>query len=216
MTEMNDDDLLKLEQNAFRESMKDGLTELFGAFVFLFVPLMYRIVAFVAIFVAMYLFFIPYLFEAARQKYTYPRLGYVKLREKESDFDIKPFFGLVIVTFILTGIATFIFTGDIYNFYNWILMLPIAIGLIMFGPSVYLVDRSGSAKYWLFGIFTTMLGFTVVYLISQFPTVNIYDGIMVYSILVAITLVIVGTIKFLRFTRAYPILDLPEDEMSEQ
>ena len=112
---MNDEDLVKLEQNAFRDSMKDGLTETLAGFIFLMCAIMFNQPSFVGLFVVFYIIFLPRLVEASREKYTYPRIGYVKLRTKESDFEIKPFLLLLLIMIAASGIATQVLTNDILN-----------------------------------------------------------------------------------------------------
>ncbi len=213
---MNDDDLKRLEQNAFRDSMKDGSTELLGGFLLLFAPIMFYQPSFIAIFVVFYIILLPHAIERFRQKYTYPRIGYVKLRTSESDTDPKPFLLLLVICFLVTGIATFLFTGDIFNIYNWIPMFPLFFGVLMFGPSAYLVEKAKSKAYWLFGIITSIAGILIIYLTTIFPPTDVYDSIIAFSMFLGIALIIGGAVKFLHFIRAYPVLDSEEDEVSEQ
>ncbi|MDF1538249.1 MAG: hypothetical protein P1Q69_05055 [Candidatus Thorarchaeota archaeon] len=212
---MNDDDLKRLEQNAFRDSMKDGSTELLGGVLLLFAPIMFYQPAFVAFFALFFIFLLPHGIERFRQKYTYPRIGYVKLRTSESDTDPKPFLLLLVICFLVTGIATFLFTGDIFNIYNWIPMFPLFFGVLMFGPSAYLVEKARSKAYWLFGLITSIAGFIIFYLTTIFPPTDVYAGIIVFSMFLGIALVIGGAVKFLHFTRTYPILESEEDDASE-
>ncbi len=213
---MNDDDLAKLEQNAFRDTMKDGLVELLGGTMLLFAPIMAFQSSFIIIFIIFYIILLPQAIERARQKYTYPRIGYVKLRIKESDTNPKPFLLLLVISILATGIVTFLLTDDVFNLYNWVSMLPFLFGMIMFAPSAYLVEKSGSKKYWLLGLITSISGFIIAYLTSVYPTTDVYEGILAFCMLMGISLIVGGLVRFLYFLRTYPILDSQEDAVSEQ
>ncbi|MHA2424077.1 MAG: hypothetical protein ACXAEF_04770 [Candidatus Thorarchaeota archaeon] len=213
---MSDDDLKRLEQNAFRDSMKDGSTELLGGFLLLLAPIMFYQPSFIAFFVVFYILLLPQGIERFRQKYTYPRIGYVKLRTSESDTDLKPFLLLLVISILITGIATYLFTGDIFNIYNWIPMFPLFFGVLMFGPSAYLVEKARSKAYWLLGILTTIAALIIIYLTTIFPPTDVYDGIIAFTMFFGIALILGGAVKFLHFLRAYPVLDSEEDEVSEQ
>ena len=213
---MNDDDLKILEQNVFREAMKDGFTELFGGLILIFAPMMLYQPIFGIIFVMFYIVLIPQEVEQIRRKYTYPRIGYVKFRTRESHMDLKPILFPLIISILTTGIAVFMFTDNVFNFYNWFAMFPLLFGMIMFGPSAYLVRKSGSKVYWLLGTLTSISGFITLYLTTIYPTTDVYNGIIAFCMLLGVALIIGGAIKFLHFIRTYPILDSQEDAVSEQ
>ena len=213
---MNDDDLVKLEQNAFRESMKDGVMETLAGFVFLIMAVMFQQPAFIGVFVVFNLLLLPRLVEVFRDKHTYPRIGYVKLKTKESDFSIRPLLLLLVVVATLTGLATQLLVGDVFNLYNWLILMPFALGLIMFGPSIFLVEKTGSKTYYLFGTITSILGLVVSYLSTVYPTTDYLDGAMAFCMILGVALAIGGLLKLAYFLRTYPILDTQEDVVSEQ
>lgn len=213
---MNDEDLVKLEQIAFRESMKDGLIETLSGFMFLMMAVMIRLPSFIGVFVFFYIIFLPRLVEMSREKYTYPRIGYVKLRTKETDIQIKPFLLLLLIMIAATGITIQLLTNNIFNLENWVRLIPFTVGILLFGPSVFLVEKTGSKSYWLFGILSTILGLVVSYLSLIYPTHSYYDGIIAYCLILGTPLLLGGLIKFLHFTHSYPVLESQEDDVSEQ
>jgi hypothetical protein len=213
---MSDEDLVRLEQNAFKDSMKDGLVETIAGFIFIITAIMFNQPAFVGIFVVFYLLFLPRFVEASREKYTYPRIGYVQLRTKESDLDFKSFLLLLLIIAAATGIATQLLTNNIFDPYNWVMLFPFSLGTLLFGPSAFLVDKTGSKAYWLFGTITSLLGLVVSYLSTIYPTQSYYDGILAYCMILGTTLLIGGLLKFLYFTHTNPVLESQEDDVSEQ
>jgi hypothetical protein len=213
---MNDEDLVKLEQNAFKDSMKDGLVETLAGVIFIMTAFIFNQPAFIGIFVVFYLLFLPRFVEASREKYTYPRIGYVQLRTKESDMDFKSFLLLLLIIIAATGIATQLLTNNIFDPYNWVLFFPFSLGTLLFGPSVYLVEKTGSKSYWLFGTISSILGLVVSYLTIIYPTQSYYDGILAYCMILGTILLCGGLIKFLYFTHTHPVLESQEDDVSEQ
>ncbi len=207
------DDLITMEQNTYSDTMKDGIAETFTGMFFLFTTLMFQNPAFIGIFVAIYILFLPHAIERIRERFTYPRLGYVKLRTDESDLDTRSFGILIASILIAAAVAVQVLTGDLLNLYNWILVIPFAFGMLMFGPSVYLVTKTGSKLYWLFGIFTTSVGLAVSIIATHSPPANPYDGMLYYCLLLGLIFGIGGLIKFLHFTRTYHVLDSQEDEV---
>ncbi len=213
---MNDDDLTKMEQKAYRETMKDGVTETLAGMFFLFTTLMIQNPAFIGIFVGIYILFLPQFLERIRERYTYPRLGYVRLRTTESDLDAKSFGLLLLLILVSTAISVQVLTNDILNLYNWTLFLPLVMGMLMLGASSYLVTKTGSKAYWLFGIFTTCLGLVVSILAVLYAPVHYTVSIQIYCLLLGVIFGIGGLIKFTHFTRTNPVLDNQEDEANEQ
>ncbi|MGY5876762.1 MAG: hypothetical protein RTU30_13520, partial [Candidatus Thorarchaeota archaeon] len=131
------------------------------------------------------------------------------------EFKALPFLLLLVVTIIGAGIVTHMFTGDVFNPYNWLMVIPVVLGMIMFGPSLYLVDKSGSKSYYLFGLFSLLLGLIVSYLTAIFPPTDYLGGTIAFCMILGITLTVVGLSKLVFFLRTNPVLDPQEDEVSE-
>ena len=115
---------------------------------------------------------------------------------------------VVIVFFILL----FIFTGDdpraLYDFEYWYEFLPLLFGLIMFGPSLDMVDKTGQKEYYSLGIFSTILGLIVVVMNFQVPK----EGFTIYLLILGVTSCIVGVLSFIRFVKKYPIIEETEPQ----
>ena len=213
---LNDKDLIKTGQDAYRATMKDGFIEVMAGFFFIMTPVIFIRPSFVSIFVVIYIFFLPQYSEIFRKKYTYPRIGYVKLRVDESDYRPKILLGLLFIVIVASGILFMLMTGDVTNYNNWFLMFPFILGMVLLAPSAYLVDRTGSKTYWGFGILTTILGLAVSVLTINFPPDGPFDGLVAFSMLLGIGLLIAGFIKFAFFIHSNPVIENQEDLPSEQ
>lgn len=212
---MNDKDLVKTGQNAFRETMKDGFTELLGGLLFVMAPAIFIEPSFIIIFVAVYVILLPHLVENFRKKYTYPRVGYVKLRSSESDSSVRALLVLLFFVIVSSAILVMLMTQDVMNYYNWFIMFPFILGMIMLGPSAYLADRTGSKIYWGFGVLTTFLGLVISIITLSYPPDGIFDGLLAFSMMLGAGLLVGGLVKFGYFIHSNPVIDNQEDPTSE-
>ncbi|MHA1636600.1 MAG: hypothetical protein ACTSUB_01170, partial [Candidatus Thorarchaeota archaeon] len=108
-------DLKDIEQKAFRDTMRDGLTELSAGLLFLLAPIMNLEPSFMIFFVVFYVIFLPHGLENIRQKYTYPRVGYVKARVSMDDVNLRSLVALMFVVIIGSITAVYAMTDDISN-----------------------------------------------------------------------------------------------------
>ena len=209
-------DLKDIEQKAFRDTMRDGLTELSAGLLFLLAPIMNFEPSFMIFFVVFYVIFLPHALENIRQKYTYPRVGYVKTRVSTADINLKALVALLFVIIIGSATVVFVMTDDISNIYNWVTIFPFTLGLIMLAPSLYLVEKTGLKSYWLFGFSTSIFGLLFSYFTILNPPPSPYLGALVFSMLLGVGLMVVGIITFFRFIYSNPVIATQEDAGSEQ
>ncbi|MBN2228072.1 MAG: hypothetical protein JW779_00660 [Candidatus Thorarchaeota archaeon] len=204
-------DLKMIEQESYCELMQDGLTEVLLGLVFLVLPLLLFEPSFVGIFVVFYIILMPQAIESFRKKHTYPRIGYVKLQEEEAPKLSLGVAMVVLVIFIIIIVVVHgLFTNLIDRFfiYRW---LPAVFGFIMWGPSLYLKDKTGQSKYYLFGLFMSVTGIMIG--LADFSTVNIQGAL--YMLSWGTFFVVLGLLRFLLFIRKYPVLENPEDDIDE-
>jgi hypothetical protein len=205
-------DLKMIEQESYREYMQDGLTEVLLGLIFLVFPFLLFEPGFIAIFVVFYILFMPQVVEGFRRKYTYPRIGYAKLHEDEPprlSLGVAMVVLLIFIIIITVFYALFTNLIDRYFIYRW---LPAVFGFIMWGPSLYLKDKTGQNRYYLFGLLMSVTGVLVG--LANFSTVNIQGAL--YMVSWGAAFFILGLLRFLLFIRKYPILAIPEDDTIEQ
>lgn len=204
-------DLKMIEQESYRELMQDGLTEVLLGLILLAFPLILFESGFLVIFVIFYIIYMPQAIEAFRKKYTYPRIGYVKLHEDEAP---KLSLGIVIAVLLMFIIIIAVIYSVYANLidksfiYRW---LPAVFGFIMWGPSLYLKDRTGQNGYYLLGLLMSITGILVG--LANLSTVEV-QGIL-YMISWGIIFLTLGLMRFHLFIRKYPILENPEDDVNE-
>jgi len=205
---MDDKELVKTGQNAYRATMKDGFTEILSGFFFIMTPIIFIQPSFIGIFVVFYILFLPQYIEIIRKRYTYPRVGYVKLRTDSLDYRPKALLALLFFVIVSSAILVMLMTQNVTEYYNWFIMFPFILGTAMLAPSAYLVDRTGSRIYWGFGIVTTILGLIISTFTLSFSLDGPFDGLFVFSMLLGIGLLLGGFAKFVYFLRTNPVIDI--------
>lgn len=204
-------DLRKIEQQTFHEFMIDGITEILVGLVLLFVPVLLLMPVFVVFIPFFILFGAEPLLDFIRERTTYPRIGRVELKTELEDFSVKrsvlEFLVLILGAVVITFIAMFIVEGEITNLQLWYKWIPLCFGLIMFGPSLFLVEKTGQQRYYLLGAFTTIIGF--FFSILNFPDEKM--GMFLYFFTLGIIAIIIGIVRYNSFIRKYPIIEVEEE-----
>jgi hypothetical protein len=204
-------DLKKIEQHTFHEFMIDGITEILLGLVLIFMPLLFTIPVFV-VFVPFLLLYGPPFIESIRDRTTYPRLGRVEFKQdaEREGYSVKKslleFLLFILGAIVLTFIIMILIEGEFHYslIYNWI---PLLFGLIMFGPSLFLVDKTGLRRYYFLGVFSTILGF--FFSLLEFPDEML--GLYLYFVTLGVLSIILGIIRYIRFIRAYPVIHMEEE-----
>ena len=208
----NELSLKELERKTYNEFLIDGIAEILVGIVLLFLPVLFMNPIFVA-FTVFILFLGPQAVEFIRQRTTYPRIGRVEFRVEgqSGEYSMKKslleFLILISAVIILTLTAMIIFEGEILHIYLWYSWVPFIFGLIMFGPSLFLVEKTGLRYYYLFGIVSSVLG--LWFSILDFP--DIKDGMFLYFFTLGISILLLGVVRYIWFVRNYPIIETAED-----
>ena len=210
---MNDKINLKdLEQKTHREFLIDGVTEILLGLILLFIPIFFLNPIFI-VFTPFLLFVSPQVLDFIRQRTTYPRIGRVEFKEEgTSDTtsvkkSLLEFLIFLMVVFSLTIVCMLIFEGKILDISSWYSWVPFVFGLIMFGPSLYLVEKTGLRYYYIFGIFSSLLGLRISLL--EFP--GKFDGMYMYFFILGVLAIIIGLFRYFWFIRNYPRINLEEN-----
>ena len=208
---MNEQSLVEIEQKSYRELMKDGITETLLGLTLLVIPVIFVKPTFVSIFVVFFIIFMPHLIERFRKKHVYPRIGYVKFKEEEPP-KLSLGIAMVVLLIFITAIATLysFFTGIIDRYFIW-RWLPTVFGFIMWGPSLYLKEKTGQNRFYLFGALMTVTGIVI----SLSPSIPAELALVIYMVSWGLFFLILGLVRFLLFFRKYPVIDTPEDDSGE-
>ncbi|MEA1893590.1 MAG: hypothetical protein U9N36_00020 [Euryarchaeota archaeon] len=191
-------DLKELEKKAYRDSQQDGLMEvMMGVILMTFGGFFYSpIFAFYILLIV----FSGKIVEFVRRRYTYPRIGVVKFREKNPKNALTGvfLFELAVIVIIFTLIYI---SGDVTNYYSWVNWAPLFFGMILVGPFTHAASKSGSVRYYGYAILSVILG--IFFSLIEFGSGC--TGLILYLIIVGGFLVLGGLVIFIRFLRKYPL-----------
>lgn len=209
---MNEEnDLKSIEQQSFRELMHDGFTEMLLGLVLAALPVIVLHPGIISIFVVFYIIFLPPFFEGIRRKYIYPRIGYVKLSEDEPPkVTVRLVATLVLIIVFLAVVIYSVGIGIVDQDLVY-RCIPAAFGLIMWVPSVYLEEKSGQNRYYLFGALMTVTGVAV----ALAPIADANFAGFLYFVSWGLFFLVLGLVKYAIFVRRFPVVDIPEDAQDE-
>ena len=212
MLRMSDNaDIHELEQETYRYSMQDGLVEILVGLIFVTFAGVIEDFSWHYTFLLLIVFMIP-LLEKLRRKVTYPRIGYVKVRQDEPSRPGMAVLFFVMAILVVVPLAWVLIPSDnpIYDIL-W-RYSPIVFGVMMILPSFFLVEKTGDRRYYALGLLTVTTGLIVALLEFEFPRA----GPVLYLRGWGVAIILVGLTTFIRFIRKYPIIDPDEVEASEQ
>ena len=200
--------LKKMEQNAYKLVNQDGLMELLMGAILFVVSSTFGGASSLSPFLAIYVIFIKKIVEGFKKRYTYPRIGYLKLPEDDSKN-----IGIGILTYmgaVMLALVAFIYLvyGGLSGalFYKW---LPLLIGLIFFGGLQYHYSKSGDKMVLLY--IAVALGAGLIFSLLEFTEKT---GAQFYTLFLSGVFIVAGVYRFQKFRRDNPIQSIPE-EVSE-
>lgn len=200
-------DLQEIEQKAFRDSQQDGLMEFVMGICLLAMSTRLISRVLIGMFPIAMLLFKPAL-EAMRKRFTYPRIGYVKLIPDKPKDAIS---GIALITLIVIAVmaVAFILLADIWDFNLWLKWVPVWAGVVLAIMFVSLVSKSGTNRYYIFALYSLIAGFVLAIV----PFAEVETGTLFYFLAMGLLLTPFGLVLFIRFLRKYPT---PIKELSNE
>jgi hypothetical protein len=202
----------ELEREVFFDSTQDGLGEL------LLGVSMIGVAAASASLYFLPLFIVPlvlggHIAEAVRKRLTYPRIGYVKLREMQAGRALRGVLLYELLVLLVAAIAMYILFGDIMEFRLWFRWSPLITALIILGLFLNLHDKSGNKRYLALAALSVLVGlvFSIVSFDISFPYLFGYfdSGVVFYFLLMGSVMLSSGFFQFVYFLYRNPVS--PED-----
>ncbi len=197
--------LKEIEQKAFRESNQDGLLELVMGLCMAAISTRLISRVLVVMLVLPIILFSPALV-ALRKRYTYPRIGYVKLIPDKPKEVIGAIFLITLTVIFIMAVIFFIFR-DVRDFSLWMKWIPVWGGIVLAGMFSSYGSKSGCIRYYIFAIWSLISGFVLSLL--RFEAVE--TGTLLYFLVMGALLIPWGMVTFIRFLRKHP---QPEKESS--
>jgi hypothetical protein len=191
-------DFKNIEQKTFSQSHQDGLMELVMGVCMLAIStrLLSRLLIFMMV---LPIFLFGPLLALMRRRFTYPRIGYVKLIPDKPKSVIAGIFLMTLAVIALMAVALFFF-GDITDFNLWMRWCPFWGGTILAGMFGSLASKSGAVRYYILAGWSLLSG--IVLSVIRFDAVE--TGVLLYFAVMASLLIPFGLVQFAIFLRKYP------------
>jgi len=200
-------DLKVMQQQANKLLTQDGLIEfLMGAILFVGSASFSGTVAFTP-FLGLYVIYMNMILEGFRKRFTYPRIGYVKLPDdvsKEIGYGILTFVGTVsvaLVVFIYVSYGTI--SGNLI--YQW---MPTLMGMILFGGLQYNFSKTGDNTNYIYIL--AALGGGLAFSLKDFTEPKL--GLQLYLLSMSGMFIVAGVVRFILFTQRHPLMEASDNE----
>jgi len=199
-------DLKDIEQRAWKVYMQDGLVEIMIGVVLFFASGAFHTSSTV-VFLVFWPIFGQNIIEAIRKRYTYPRIGYVKLQSDDPKKTAGGIFLYMVAVFAIMVVVLYLLFGSgtwaPYLLYQW---LPTFVGAIFLGAMTYTKSKSGDARYYAYALVAIAIG--VVFSLHRFEPVKM--GVTLYLLLLSGIMIVTGLARFAVFLRNHPLPPEPE------
>jgi len=190
-------DAKTIARNLWQDSMRDGLMEMLLGLYFLLTGIVIQadLSALFIIFMA----FFPALAKRMKERFTYPRIGYVKFPDQDSNPGKR-----IVAALLAAGIAVALVTilareGEkTQALYKWVPLLP---ALILVAALSFMGQKTGFTRYYVMAAISLIAGIAVPFV--DLP--NKMDNIALYLLVTSPVFLVWGAAIFLHFVRTYPI-----------
>jgi uncharacterized membrane protein HdeD (DUF308 family) len=200
----------EIQQKIYRDSMRDGVTEMITGVLLLCASLMFVNSGFTVL----YLFSMIYLnkgMQRIRERYIHPRTGYVELKKEEPKKTVGGIFLYFFAVGLLMYAALYLAEGALPSsdaLYRW---TPTFIGLMFLGAMIYLREKTGNTAVLAWAAYAIAVG--IVFSVYGFSSPK--DGVTLYTMLMGVSFLLVGFYKFRSFLTTHSVIQ-EMDEVSLQ
>jgi len=187
-----------LERRAWRYDAQDGILEILAGFLFFLVA---RTVVdpHLAWMLALAVFPMRFAHRILKERFTYPRVGYVRLRSEESGDLGRGMLTFLVGVVALVAVGLFLF-GDVTSFAEWLRWMPALAGGFTAGAFLYLARKSSLVRYWALAALSAAWGVAVA---AWLPAEEGY-GVQRWAVGLGAACLVAGAVTFTRFVRSHP------------
>ncbi len=197
----NNVNLDQIRRQAYRYDAQDGLLEFLMGIMLFFVARAI-ISPHLGWLPALLIFPMRWAAKFFKERFTYPRIGYVKLKDDSSDprsFGLGILRYLAIVVFIV-GAGLFAF-GEISSWQYWMKWMPAIMGGFCSGGFLYAAQKSGLLRHYFLFLFSIGWGVGC----SFMDLASVYQGISRWALGLGLVCLLMGLVIFLNFLRTHPV-----------
>lgn len=190
-------DAKTIARNVWQDSMRDGLMEMLLGLYFLLTGIV--IYADMSAMFIIFMAFFPALAKKIKERYTYPRIGYVKFPEHEKSPGRRILAALLAAVIAVAMVVVLAQAGEkTQALYKWVSLLP---ALILVAGLSFMGQKTGFVRFYAMAAFALVVGVIVPF--ADLP--RKLDNIALYMLVVGPVFFVLGTAIFLHFLRTYPI-----------
>ena len=193
------DSLQKLERQAHRYDAQDGVTEFLAGVLFFFVARA-AVDPHLAWVPAMRIFPMRWALKYFKKRFTYPRVGYVKLRSEDRQDLGRGMLTYLGVVFAVFAAALLIF-GDITSWNQWMKWMPALMGGFTSGGFIYLAGKTGLMRHYFLVLVCIAWGIAC----SLMTVPRSVLGIQRWALGLGLVCLVMGIAVFLNFLRTRPV-----------
>ncbi len=187
----------QIQQKVFQGAQPDGITDIFAGICLFSIAYAYKD-GFSFLYLLPIFLFGPVL-RKLRNRFTYTRYGYVKIKNDEKGKVIGSIFGLMALI-VFTAALVFLATGEFYNKNLWLKWLPLLFGILHLYMYFSFSRKTGSKIYLLLAGMALVTGvFLSVYNVPE----NL-NRLFIYFNTVGIITMLSGIVNFYRFVKSRP------------
>jgi len=190
-----------IRRTAYRETYRDGLTEIAVGVLLFVVALATGRPAFYWTYLVAILMLGPGL-KRLKARYTYPRVGFAQLPDGDPKRLRTGILSWVLGVFFIIAVGLTV-TGHVTDNLAWRRMAPAIGGLLFGGGFWYLAQRSRLARHYGVAVASVALGLLMVWPDIPEP----YGNVRVWALLMALLNLGIGGIVLRGFLRDTPIAD---------
>jgi len=193
-------DLKEMQRQAYRYDIQDGLMEFLMGIMLFFVAR--AIVSpHLGWLPALLIFPMRYALKFFKERFTYPRIGYVKFKDEENarDFGLGILRYLASIVFVI-GVGLFAF-GEVSSWQYWMKWMPAIMGGFCSGGFLYVAERSGFKRHYFLFAASVIWGVAC----SLMNSTTVYHGISRWALGMGLLNLVMGIVIFLIFIRNHPV-----------
>ena len=190
-------DAKTIARNVWQDSARDGLMEMMLGAYFLLTGIVIQ--ADMSALFIIFMAFFPAMAKKMKERFTYPRIGYVKFPERENSPGRWVAAALIAAVFAFAMMALFTRAEEKSSMlYKWISLGP---ALILAATLSFAGKKTGFMRYYAMAAFALVMGFVV-------PFVNLPNkmgNVALYLLVVGPVFLVWGAAIFLHFVQTVPI-----------
>jgi peptidoglycan/LPS O-acetylase OafA/YrhL len=186
-----------IARNVWQDSMRDGLMEMLLGLYFLLTGIV--IYADMSALFIIFMAFFPAIAKKMKERYTHPRIGYVKFPEHEKSPGRRILAALIGAVIAVAMVVVLAQEGEkTQALYKWVALLP---ALILAAGFSFTGQKTGFARHYAMAAFALIAGVLVPF--ADLP--RKLDNIALYMVVAGSVFLVWGTAIFIHFLRTYPI-----------